>query len=173
MTNDFKVIPGFEKYLINTTGDVFSTHSNRILRTQIKKGYRTVNLSVQGKTITRAVHRLVAITFIANPQKLPAVNHKDENKLNNEVSNLEWCSVAYNNSYNGRIQRIARKHYKPVLQYDQQGNLIREYPSLGAVAEQGYSKKYVGKVCRHEKYSYRHKGFIFKYKEEVMLNDSI
>lgn len=55
----------------------------------------------------RRLHRLVAEAFIPNPQHLPQVNHKDENKLNNSVDNLEWCSIKYNNNYGTKIQRIS------------------------------------------------------------------
>lgn len=61
-----------------------------------------------GKSITYKVHRLVAIAFIPNPDNLPHINHKDENKLNNNPNNLEWCDNSYNNNYGTRNKRIAK-----------------------------------------------------------------
>jgi hypothetical protein len=74
-------------------------------------GYLQVALSNQTQKL---VHRLVADAFIPNKDNLPQINHKDENKKNNHLENLEWCTPAYNNCYNGRSQRIAEKRKKAV-----------------------------------------------------------
>lgn len=66
------------------------------LSKNIKTGYLECNLCKDGLTHTKAVHRLVAETFIPNPDNKPQVNHKDGNKLNNNVDNLEWCTAAEN-----------------------------------------------------------------------------
>lgn len=102
-----------------------------IIRPDISKfGYAIVNIG--GKN--RRVHRLVAEAFIPNPDNLPQVNHKDENKTNNNVDNLEWCTARYNNTYNGvrgrswrtrwadpksalRVQML-RKNGAPVCQFE-------------------------------------------------------
>lgn len=62
-------------------------------------GYLYVMFKMNGKTISLSVHRVVAITFLPNPNNLPEVNHKDNNRTNNSVSNLEWCSRKYNEDY--------------------------------------------------------------------------
>lgn len=72
----------------------------RILKQQSdKKGYMYVGFSVKCKPVRLKVHRIVAICFIPNPDSLPEVNHKDNNRTNNAVSNLEWCTSKYNNDY--------------------------------------------------------------------------
>ena len=72
----------------------------------MRNGYLKVDLCKNGKQKTFTVHRLVATVFISNPKNFPVVNHKDENKLNNNVSNLEWCTVLYNNCYGTRSKKV-------------------------------------------------------------------
>lgn len=73
---------------------------------QDQKGYLMVNLYKNGKGRSRRVHRLVAEAFIDNPMHLSEINHIDENKKNNVVSNLEWCTSSYNKMYgNGNASR--------------------------------------------------------------------
>ena len=73
------------------------------------KGYKTVSLTKNGKTKTLFVHRLVAEAFIPNVDNLPMVNHKDEDKTNNFVENLEWCTNDYNINYGTARKRQAKK----------------------------------------------------------------
>lgn len=77
-------------------------------------GYRIVTLCGKGKQKTANVHRLVAKAFLPNPNGYPCINHKDENKTNNSVSNLEWCSYQYNNAYGKRILKMNQKRWKYV-----------------------------------------------------------
>ena len=84
-------------------------NGNLLSMTPDPDGYLSVALSKQGKRKTYRVHKLVAQAFIPNPEKLPSINHKDENKTNNNVKNLEWCTVKYNNNYKDRQQKIAQK----------------------------------------------------------------
>ena len=80
------------------------------------KGYSYVSLSNMDRGRTFTVHRLVAKAFIPNPDNLPCVNHKDENKANNNVNNLEWCTSLYNNTYNN--VHLKRKRYTHKYQYE-------------------------------------------------------
>lgn len=79
----------------------------RIMKTWICNNYETVGLYKSGKQHFIAIHILVAKAFIPNPDNLPCVNHKDENKLNNHVDNLEWCTYQYNNIYGNRLQKAS------------------------------------------------------------------
>ena len=83
------------------------------------------------------MHRLVAQAFIPNPDNLPEVNHRDEDKTNNCVENLEWCSHLYNMRFGTAIKRGAEKQSTPVLQIDKDTNeVIAEYPSTAEAGRQ-------------------------------------
>lgn len=72
----------------------------RVLRQQLDKyGYLRVCFGMNGKAVYLQVHRIVATCFLPNPNNLPQVNHKDCNRTNNYISNLEWCTQEYNNTY--------------------------------------------------------------------------
>lgn len=116
----WKPIQNFEDlYEINENGDIRSKNprykNKELLKQSINsKGYKVVTLCREGKQKTFTVHRLVALAFIPNPNNLPCVNHKDEIKINNNISNLEWCSYYYNNTYGERLTKSSLKKGKPV-----------------------------------------------------------
>ena len=86
-------------YLITEEGDVYSRKFGKLKKRKQQTnndGYKTINLWNNGKKNTHSIQRLVAETYIPNPDNLPEVNHKDEDKTNNNVTNLEWCSRQYN-----------------------------------------------------------------------------
>lgn len=90
---EFVPIPNHEEYLINKKGDIYSLKTKRVLRENFNNGYKIVAL---GKQTCYFVHRLVAITFIPNPNNFPVVNHKNAIKTDNRVENLEWCTQKFN-----------------------------------------------------------------------------
>lgn len=91
-------------YSVSTFGRIKRNDKGNILKMRKNKdGYFIVNLSCNGTRVTKQVHRIVAKTFLgAPPMGCDVVNHKDENKTNNHIDNLEWCSVEYNNNYGSR-----------------------------------------------------------------------
>ena len=100
------------KSLSKVVKNAYGVHrtEDKIFKPQTKKnGYLQIQLSKNGKQKHYKVHRLVALTYIANPNNYPCVNHKDENKLNNHVSNLEWCTYEYNTNYGTRNKRASEK----------------------------------------------------------------
>ena len=97
-------------YIVYSDGRVWSNKTNKFLQPhQNNCGYYYYSLRIDGKQKIRLAHRLVAVSFIPNPNNLPEVNHKDENKANNDCSNLEWCSSEYNTNYGTRTRRTCKK----------------------------------------------------------------
>jgi len=95
----WKSHPDFEKLEVSSFGRVRSVKGHYYTGRPINSGYLQVTFCVNGKNVYKLVHRLVAQTFIKNTDNLPQVNHKDGNKTNNNVSNLEWCTNSYNQNY--------------------------------------------------------------------------
>lgn len=95
-----------EKYTRSIKGRVLK-QSNR------KDGYLQVSFRMNGKAITKKVHRLIAEAFIPNPDNLPEVNHKDCNRANNNVENLEFCTRSYNRQYRENIWSIINRSCRP------------------------------------------------------------
>lgn len=85
-------------YWISNLGNVKNRHG-RILKPEIRSSYYSVDLCKNGIRKKYRIHRLVAEAFVSNPDSLPIINHKDENRLNNEANNLEWCDNTYNSQY--------------------------------------------------------------------------
>lgn len=106
---NWKVIDEFPTYSVSDKGNVRNDKRNYILQGGYDKdGYRQVTLSYNGKQYNRRICRLVAIAFIPNPNNLPQVNHKDENREHDWANNLEWCTSTYNNNYGMRTQATRR-----------------------------------------------------------------
>lgn len=101
-------------YKVSNTGKVLSLHTSKILKPFSKKGYQYVNLykTGDGKKKDFAVHRLVATAFLPNPKNLPDINHRSEVRDENDVTNLEWCSAQYNNTYGSRVERCMKTRMK-------------------------------------------------------------
>ena len=133
-----KDIKGYEgRYAVTSCGKVWSYINECFLKPKCEKnGYLRVSLYTAGKFKKYFIHRLVAEAYIPNPENLPQVNHKDENKANNCLQNLEWCDQKYNHNYGTINERISNSLKIPILQYDLDGNFIREWPSATDVGKE-------------------------------------
>lgn len=144
-------------YMIKACGKILKTHSTHC-------GYEQVKL---GKNRThRSVHRLVAIAFIPNPNNLPCVNHKDEDKMNNIYTNLEWCNHRYNVLYGTCQERLRKYKNQPVFMIDKDsGEILNKYDSMKIAMEKtGVHKVTISQVCRGERKTGG--GYLWKYAEK-------
>ena len=171
-------------YIISNLGQVkrFIKGRWKILKPNKNKyGYLFVNLCKNGKSTSYRIHRLVALHFIPNPENKPQVNHIDENKENNVVSNLEWMTSKENNNHGTRNVRHSktrkekfkngeyRKGYKKVSCYDiETGNFIREFESLtqasNVVKNSPNHRGDIANCCRG-KYKYAY-GYYWSYEKK-------
>ena len=184
----YKSIPMFNDYYIADGGDILSfKHIGRFpngkrLSKQIDKlGYERVCLMKDKRLKHILVHRLVGETFIPNKTTFKSmpdenrdeidldkleINHKDENKLNNYVSNLEWCTHKYNSNYGTRTARIIPqtidKTRRPIDQYTMDGMLIKEWYSTNEAARTlGLIQQNITKCCQGKRKSVG--GYVWKY----------
>lgn len=103
----------FNKYKVSNYGNVVNSKTGRPIKPHLNDmGYPRVALYIDGKVKNYKIARLVAELFIPNPDNLPEVNHKDENKLNSHVDNLEWCDRHYNVRYGTGLDRAMDKIVK-------------------------------------------------------------
>lgn len=168
-TNEiWKDIKGYEGYYqASNFGRIKNIKTGRILKQmpQGKANRLFVGLSKDGKTERRQVSRIIAETFIPNPDNLPQVNHKDENTQNNKVDNLEWCDAKYNINYGTGIERRARQIEIPVSQYTLSGEFIRTWRSATYAAKVlGFRKPgNISSCCTHHKWFKTAYGYKWEY----------
>lgn len=142
--------------------------------------YMSVGPSINNVKMQRRVHRLVAMAFIPNPNMFPCINHKDENKLNNTVANLEWCDVKYNCNYGTSILRCSEsrknnKYSKKVEKVDKQGNIVAIYPSLKECKRNGYNIRIISQLCNQKRgCRYKtHKGYFWRFHKDNVSNEHL
>lgn len=155
----WKEISGFCGYQVSNIGRVKRSKKDKekIIRQQkTNSGYLSVSIYKCGKQYRKNVHRLVADAFLRNENELPFVNHKDENKLNNSVENLEWCSADYNMNYGTINKRISDKRKertsvkkKPVVQFIGDGKNGIIFESISSAAkETGTQRTSILNCCK-------------------------
>lgn len=172
MEEQWKDIKGFEgRYQVSNMGRVKSLSrivcnrasnraksfeykkAGRIMKTHVSNsGYVFVQLWVEGTAFGKFIHRLVADAFIPNPNGYEEVNHKDENKLNNNADNLEWCTPSYNMRYGEMAvirQRGNIRNRKSIIQMTLEGEFVRQYKSIKEMYRLiGINREAVSRMCR-------------------------
>lgn len=143
-----------------------------------KYGYVTFRPTKDKKLGQILVHRYVALAFVQNPDNLPFVNHKDECKTFNHVSNLEWCTNVYNINYgeaqkrhSESLRKTLRSRCYTVHQFDINGNIINSFKGMREIMDAGYNYFAVRNCCRHKTktahgYVWRRNDDAFSYEED-------
>ena len=128
---------------VKSKGESYWLRKGKMLSpTKDKNGYLKVNLSCNGKHNIIRVHRLVTEAFLPNPDNLPEVNHKDEDKTNNNVDNLEWCNAKYNSNYKGVLKRRSQRMKENGI-YEKNALKRRKYPDTVGLDEKEYRNYYM------------------------------
>ena len=154
-------------YDITPDGKCINKATGKIKNTFISNsGYERVSLWNKGKNQKFSIHRLVAIKYLDNPNNYKIINHKDGNKLNNNVSNLEWCDVSTNTKHAYKNNLVKNIHTTKVIQYSKDMEIIKKWDSIVdaekelkinhaniiTVCNQNTNRKYAGGyIWRYEK----------------------
>ena len=186
-TERYATIEGFPNYLVTTHGRVLSLKDSRgkdrikELKPQYSNsGYLTVLLYKNGKQYHKYVHRLVAKAFIPNPENKPEVNHIDEDKSNNCVSNLEWMTAKENRNHGTRNERAGKTiskvnsdgrfkgsnhpYSKSVIGFKINGCEIKYYKYMSESEKDGFSTDCISRCCKGKQK--QHRNFEWFYVDE-------
>lgn len=146
---DTKDIPGFSKYCIDREGNIYNKETKNKISTFADingNGYIRIALTPNGQTETQKyyLHRIISLVFIPNPNNLPFVNHINENKRDNRIENLEWCTQSDNMKHSAKMKELSRK----VQVYDLDGELLETFDSVKEAAEKtGANHTQIIHVC--------------------------
>jgi len=153
-----------KRYIVTSEGEIISTFINAPLKYAFNNNddlYKRVVLTDEShQKHLLYVHRIVAFNFIPNSNNYELINHKDENPLNNDVSNLEWCNITYNNTYNdlhikkglkargktahNKNATLEKYKDKEVLMIDKEGKILNVFDTMGLASDyisDSYNKK--------------------------------
>lgn len=134
---EWETVQEYDRYEVNALGEIRHKNRKRILKPRSNPGgYLYVSFNINGKRRNYAVHRIVASAFIDNPDRLPEVNHKDHNRQNNNVDNLEWVSSSANKSHANKLSTNRHSRGKKISQYTKQGEYIKTFPTITEAAQE-------------------------------------
>lgn len=152
MLPEMTEIVGFKDYFITKDGRVFSNKRSTLNEMTLKSdkdGYLEVGLYLENKRYFRKVHRLVAKTYIPNPNKYPQINHKNGVKSDNRVENLEWCTASYNTQHTfNTLGRIGKSGYKKPLRLEDKetGEVLNFNTIIDCSIYLGMSNEHLGRL---------------------------
>lgn len=190
MDEGFKPIAGYEDAYGISKGGVVVSYPRRIITARggeywttlktvrshiVRNGYKVVYLRKNGKPKTHMLHRLIARAYISNPHHLPEINHKDEDKLNNAIENLEWCSRKYNMAYGTIMRRMSetkRNSSREVCRFTKSGEFIDSYRSprdaKEAIGKSGKKGDAIYDALTNKRKCPSYSGFQWFYRDELL-----
>lgn len=171
LLNNVIPIKNYEnEYVIDKNSKIYNIKTGKEIKPCLSSnGYMTVSLWKNGKAKSISVHRIVAQTFIPNTNNYSEVNHKDMNKCNNSIENLEWCDRKYNVKYSIHTRKTSMNtniHFasKKIIQLDMNGNKIQKWNSIKEASEfYNIERSGISKCCR--KIIRKFKNYIWEYTE--------
>ena len=184
MIEEWRPVVGYEGlYEVSNIGRVrsldrfyYRLHKGKVLSpTKDRYGYLTVTLNCNGKSKTIKIHRLVAQAFLPNPDNLPQVNHKDEDKTNNNVDNLEWCTAKYNVNFGTRQERyrntmLEKGHWSGLSREEYEKKRYQENKDKRKDSQRKYYQKNKDRICdKVKEYSQKNKEKIREYHHQYYL----
>lgn len=171
--SNFGRVKGIDRIVVRSDGKKRHIKEHIMKQRVGKCGYYYVCLSKNGKHYMKRVHKIIANAFMLNQDNSLIINHKDEDKLNNSIENLEWCTYSYNAKYGTAISRMldSRKNNKccnsekEVVQYTKDGVFVAEYRSVNEVEDKnGFKHSHISECCNGKlKQAY---GFVWKFKNK-------
>ena len=148
-------VKGFEGlYKVNRNGNIYSLKSNKVLKPILSNGYLKVMF---GRRMYR-IHRLVAIAYIPNPHNYPCINHKNGDKTDNRVENLEWCDYTMNLIH--AYRQGLNKNERPVERL-LNGDVVQRYRSATEAEKDCFQSRLIAKCCKGKRK--HHGGYEWKY----------
>jgi len=174
-TEEWRVVPEFPKIEASNMGRIRDSITKKIRKTPIgKRGYPNFSYWNNGKIRLLTVHRCVAFAFLENPEKKPQINHKDGDKTNNHVSNLEWATSRENVLHARNTGLHKSDGDKPVLQITKDGCVLAKFKSASqASRETGISRSCICNVCNKRFYNGRHNftagGYVWKWANSTTM----
>lgn len=146
---EWREVKEYNHYEVNQFGQIRHKKRQQILRPRSNNGgYQYVNFKINGKNTNFAVHRIVANAFIPNPNGYTEINHKDYDKTNNCVDNLEWVTSSQNKQHAFLKEENKNSRGKSVSQFTKDGTFIKTFPSVStAAAELGCCVAAISNCC--------------------------
>lgn len=155
-------VRSLDRLVWNKANNVFQKTKGKLLKLDLcNKLYKQINLSNLEKSKKFLVHRLVALTFIPNPENKPQVNHINENKVDNRVENLEWVTSKENINYGNRNYLTSLKTGRMLIMKDKNGVELKRYRCASDAEKDGFSRYCICLCCNGKIKT--HKGYLWEY----------
>lgn len=173
IVDEWKIIENAINYEISSCGEVRNKNTTKRLKQSLVGGYLSIGLRINNKTVTSFIHRLVATSFVVCPDETYIVNHKDGNKTNNHVDNLEWVSLSENGKHAYRLN-LHKPIKIPISQYTLDYVFVREFSSsVDAEKETGIFNGLISNVCRGVRGRKTAGGYVWKYSNYIPATEPV